>query len=78
MPFDTLCPAPSLYDRVIYREFQVADSGLAGIYSGNELYSKLYFGSADQLSDAQNVNAFPELIRGLTPLTVCSNRTEPA
>ena len=76
MPFDTICPNSPLYDRAIYREFQVSDSGLAGIYFNSDLPSKLYFGDADALSGAQNAHYFPQLIRGLTPLTVCTSRNE--
>ena len=75
-PADTTCHPTN--DKVIYREFAVADSGvvdfsnLANPWSGNWKY-KVYKGDASALASAQNVFAYPDRIHGLHPMTECMN-----
>jgi gliding motility-associated-like protein len=75
-PADTTCN-PSNY-KVIYREFAVADSGVADFSNLSEPYSanwryRLYSGDANALAAAQNVFAFPDKITGLVPKSDCFN-----
>jgi gliding motility-associated-like protein len=75
----SLCPnitgpsgGPRDYDRVIYRQFAIADSGTLGIYfTGVDLPNKIYKGDANALATAQNIFSYPGKINGLVPASEC-------
>ncbi|MDA3615575.1 PKD domain-containing protein [Polluticaenibacter yanchengensis] len=72
MPDGQICTGSSAFNRAIYREFVVDKNGIVVI--GNKAYPltyKVYKGSAEELANAQNVNAAGEFITGLEPLTPC-------
>jgi gliding motility-associated-like protein len=73
-PWDTTCS--SLNDKVIYRQFLVADSGTVKfgtlVNSNNPPFRyRLYQGDANALAAAQNVFNFPDRINGLVPWSLC-------
>lgn len=77
-PSDTSCYPAS--DRIIYRQFTVADSGtvaFAGLYDPPSpslpLFYKLYKGDAAAFTTAQNIFAYPGTFTGLVPNTECMN-----
>ena len=84
-PMDTTCSP--LNNKVIYRQFVVADSGVVDFsnltfpaYSGWKY--RLYSGDANALASAQNVFAYPDKFTGLVAktecmdyYTYCSNKT---
>jgi len=78
-PWDTTCSP--LNDKIIYRQFIVADSGTVTfddmIYSNNPLFRyKLYAGDANALASAQNVFSFPDRISGIVPKSLCIDGAE--
>ncbi|MFM2358875.1 MAG: hypothetical protein RLY16_868, partial [Bacteroidota bacterium] len=69
-PADTTCNPNNT--KVIYRQFNVADSGIINFTQLNyPLTFRLYEGNASDLSLAQNIFNFPDSVRGLTPRTNC-------
>lgn len=73
-PADTTCSP--LNDKVIYRQFIIADSGTIDFstltYSSNTPYRyRLYSGDANALAAAQNVFNYPDRVTGLTAKTLC-------
>jgi len=73
-PVDTTCGP--LNNKVIYRQFVVADSGVVDFSSLTyPAYSqwkyRLYSGDANALAIVQNVFAFPDKVTGLMPKTEC-------
>ncbi len=85
-PADTTCGP--INDRVMYREFVIADSGIIDFSNlnpswwGTNWRYKLYKGDANALASAQNVFAYPDKVSGLLPKsecmdgnTYCANKT---
>lgn len=77
-PADTSCYANS--DRVMYRQFVVADSGTITFKtlfdpasSPNPILYKLYKGDANALATAQNMFSYPGTFSGLVANTECFN-----
>ncbi len=73
-PVDTTCSPVN--NKVIYREFAVADSGVVDFsnltYPGYSAWKyRLYLGDASALAWSQNVSAFPDKVTGLIPKTDC-------
>ncbi|MBC7886481.1 MAG: gliding motility-associated C-terminal domain-containing protein [Ferruginibacter sp.] len=73
-PADTTCSP--LNNKVMYREFVVADSGIVDFSNLSAAYYspwryRLYSGDANALASAQNLFAFPDKITGLVPKTEC-------
>ena len=73
-PIDTTCNPVN--NKVIYREFNVADSGIVDFSnltsSGYSSWKyRLYSGDANALATAQKVFAFPDKVSGLIPKTEC-------
>ena len=73
-PSDTTCSP--LNDKVIYRQFIVADSGTVNfsalVNSNNPPFRyRLYSGDANALAAAQNIFNFPDKITGLIPRSLC-------
>ena len=73
-PWDTTCSP--LNDKIIYRQFVVADSGTVAfsdlVYSNNPpLRYKLYSGNANALATAQNIFNYPGKVTGIVPTTLC-------
>ncbi|MBL0355847.1 MAG: gliding motility-associated C-terminal domain-containing protein [Chitinophagaceae bacterium] len=73
-PWDTTCSP--LNDKVIYRQFLVADSGTVDFgtltYSNNPPFRyRLYSGDANALAAAQNIFNFPDRVTGIVPKTLC-------
>lgn len=73
-PWDTTCYP--LNDKVIYRQFNVADSGTVGfstmLYSINTtLRYRLYAGDANALATAQGVYLFPDRVNNIVPQSLC-------
>ncbi|MBC7890389.1 MAG: gliding motility-associated C-terminal domain-containing protein [Ferruginibacter sp.] len=73
-PADTTCSP--LNDKVIYRQFLVADSGTVDfsnlVYVNTPPFRyRLYSGSANVLSAAQNVFNYPDRVTGLSAKTLC-------
>ena len=73
-PWDTTCSP--LNDKIIYRQFVVADSGTVAFsdltYSNNPpLRYRLYSGDANALATAQNIFTFPDKVTGIIPKTLC-------
>lgn len=73
-PWDTTCSP--LNDKVIYRQFLIADSGTVDfselVISNNPPFRyKLYEGDANALATAQNVFDFPAKVTGLVPKSLC-------
>ena len=73
-PIDTTCSPVN--NKVIYREFIVADSGVVDF--NNLTYTnyspwryRLFKGDANALSISQNVSAFPDKVSGMVPITDC-------
>lgn len=78
-PWDTTCSP--LNDKIIYRQFVIADSGTVHfsdlVNSNNPPYRyKLYSGDANALASAQNVFSFPDKINDLVPKSLCFNGVE--
>ncbi len=76
VPANANCAAN--YTKVIYRQFQVADSGSvtfnnlnASTLFGVSLRYGLFKGNANSLAVAQNVWSYPQTITGLTPYSFC-------
>ena len=73
LPIDTVCLPTNT--KAMYREFVIADSGVVQLYNAypppNNTYTKLYWGDANALANAQNVHSYPLRISGLTPFTEC-------
>jgi len=75
-PSDTTCSPAN--DKVIYRQFKLADSGTINFSSltnsTNSAFSyRLYSGDANALATAQNIFNFPDTITGLVPRSLCMN-----
>ncbi|MEP7110510.1 MAG: hypothetical protein ABI760_21130, partial [Ferruginibacter sp.] len=73
-PADTTCSPVN--DKVIYRQFIVADSGTVDfsnlVYSNNPPFRyRLYSGDANALAASQNVFNFPDRVTGLSAKTLC-------
>lgn len=73
-PFDTTCSP--LNDKIIYRQFIVADSGTVDFsdltYSNNPPFRyKLYSGDANALATAQNIFNYPDKFTGIVPKSLC-------
>lgn len=73
-PVDTTCSP--INNKVIYREFNVADSGVVDFSnltnpSNSAWRYRMYSGDAGALASAQNVFAFPNKLTGLIPKTEC-------
>lgn len=72
-PADTTCSP--LNNKVMYRKFEVGDSGIADFSNLVSVYTgwryRLYSGDANALASAQNVFAFPDKITGLVPKSEC-------
>lgn len=78
-PWDTTCS--SLNDKMIYRQFILADSGTVEfddmVYSNNPPFRyRLYAGDANALASAQNVFSFPGKVTGIVPKSLCLNGDE--
>ena len=74
LPAGPLCD--TLFNKAIYREFIVVDSGLVTMtnFNSNSNYIyKLFRGDADALATQQNKHAFPDRITGLSPNSPCMN-----
>lgn len=79
-PSDTSCYP--LADRIMYRQFTVADSGTVSFETlidpgtiPNPVLYKLYSGDAAALASAQNIFGYPDTISGLVANTECMNGT---
>lgn len=77
-PADTTCSP--INDKVIYREFLVADSGVVYLNNLTPGYYtpwryRIYSGDANALASAQNVFAYPDSVSGLIPKTECMDGT---
>jgi hypothetical protein len=63
------------FKKVMYRQFEIADSGLVYIsnlgYSSDKYY-RLYYGDANLLAEEQGAHAYPDSISGLEPLGLCT------
>ncbi len=57
--------------KAIYREFNVADSGIITMKPLGIGYHKLFKGDASLLATAQNVNTYPDTISGLLKYSEC-------
>ncbi len=70
---DTVCGGTT-YQKAMYREFKIADSGFVNIIA-NGYYSYIKYmllkGSASTLAAAQNINSYPDRITGLTRYSEC-------
>src|SRR5690606_4468096 len=71
--------------RVMYREFNVSDSGIVHLsdlnnywdsYWGTSVYYQLYTGDASALAVVQGVNSYPDSITGLSPYTPCMTQVQ--
>jgi len=71
--------------RVMYREFNVSDSGIVHLsdlnnywdsYWGTSVYYQLYTGDASTLAVAQGVSSYPDSITGLSPYTPCMTQVQ--
>ena len=72
--------APATAKKVIYRSFNVADSGMLVLYNLSYYYDwpnyynhyyQLYQGNANSLAIAQGVNSYPDSISGLSIYAPC-------
>ncbi len=74
LPPDTTCHPVN--KKVMYRQFIVADSGVARFSSLDWYYEyKLYKGDANALATSQNTHTHPSIINGLVAQTLCLNYT---
>lgn len=78
-PWDTTCSP--LNDKIIYRQFIVADSGTVtfdDMLDGNNppFRYKLYAGDANALATAQNIFSFPGKVTGIVPNSLCMDGEE--
>ncbi len=72
LPDTVLCQTSAQpITKVMYREFVVADSGMAAFYNYRLSSYRLYKGDANALATAQGKNAFPDVIKGLSAYTLC-------
>jgi hypothetical protein len=77
-PTDTTCSPAN--NKVIYREFVVADSGVVDFSNlSNPWWThwryRLYSGDASELAASQNVSGFPDKVSGLVAKTQCLDGT---
>jgi len=74
LPPDTTCGVGN--NKVMYRQFVVADSGIASFSALDWYYQyKLYKGDANVLATSQNAHTHPTVINGLVAQTQCLNYT---
>ena len=59
------------FNKIIYKEFKVADSGVISLKVAGNGTHKLYKGDASFLAAAQNAFSYPDTISGLIPYTNC-------
>lgn len=62
------------YKKVMYRQFEIADSGLVSVTNLNWSYDKfykLYYGDANALAIDQDAHAYPDSISGLDAVGTC-------
>lgn len=71
--------------RAMFREFSVGDSGVVHFsnlnnysdsYWGTSVYYQLYSGDANALAGTQGVNAYPEIISGLSAYAPCMTQVQ--
>ncbi|HMO61936.1 MAG TPA: gliding motility-associated C-terminal domain-containing protein [Ferruginibacter sp.] len=74
MAADTTCHPNN--ERVIYRQFAIADSGVVDFSNLTQIWNntykyRVYSGDANALASAQNVFSYPDKINNLNPKTEC-------
>lgn len=85
LPGNASCNIDSIYDRAIYRQFNLADSGILTVtglgtsFTANNQNNlnayELFSGNANTLATAQNTFAFPQRFTGLTSISACITQT---